>query len=1160
MSKSVEEEGFLRAWERHLPDIVRAWTERDAAGTFGPEAPRSIDAVLWRWLMKDPAMRAHFEKLSQQQPELLQGFLEGVESVPSKLASQDSHEMFEGLRDLLLMRAEDFDEVREGDGTPMKCVRDLPFFNWGLSVRNAPAITFLPKTKQGVCNLVKWARSHQKRVRLAGYRHTWSDLYSADDHVLVSMLPLDVDTIPTPPPPVDPDDQLQGIQICGTIEDNGVTKALCRIGAKTTNEQFRSWTQREGGGAWTVPLNVIMVEITWGGSNAPICHGAGRRHRTLSDLVAAIEFVNANGELQVVDDPDQLRAAAGCFGLLGVVTSITLKLDPMSYAVMRPEKPRIALAIPPPRGLRVPRGIDMQGITEADMDRAFDDFVHRCENDYYAEWFWFPYRQSCWVNTWRNDGRREQAHPYPHPVQVWIQQVTTFLAHVANGTIFKLLPADWQAELFSSGAMAALPGDKTIVTTLIDALHFRRGIQNMRVRDMELEIPIPPRPDDPNAPDWSVCQKAWWAVLTNLYDRRSRDAHDAPMRIALEMRVTADSNVIMAPQYGNRLGTCSIEVLSSLNVKPEEWLAFKQEIASAWDAYTEPGGARLNVRPHWAKEWQGLTLRGLDMEQYLREVAYRDRIPEFEARLAAIARAGGHTLADVWRTFSNPLLDRILHAPQVSLRSREQVPSVAYVPDYEWTNHGRNLRCIVSRYYEPRSVEEVQQIVVDARRNRKKVRVVGDSHSWSPLSTVDDYMISTRRLNRILAVGTDPPRITVQPGVTVGDTLRAYERHGVVLPMNVDVPPITIAGAVSVGANGFSRRWGTYSEFVHEIELVTGTGEIRVINRERDHELWRAAACSLGLWGVITRITLDLRPMFNVRVVDRKVDMDRVLADFPNVFRAHDYAQLFWFPFNRRVLLQVADVTSAAPTWTEADNLWKELNGWLETGGSHLLQPLLTRFPQTTPLFCQLAFHQLKESDFVMEQSSNVLLGRWIDSMFPSQNVSVSLPPGDDYRMAIHAWSSAVDLIDQMASEGKYPVNLEMNARIFGPCTTLLGSLPGDRGAETFNIQVTSFRNKDWEEFALRMMERWMAIPGARPHWAKQFQNLPDIVPRLRALYGENLARFLQLREREGIDPDAVFVNDFLHDLFFAPEPSGQELLRGAGAAPRAGQVTGTRR
>jgi hypothetical protein len=563
------------------------------------------------------------------------------------------------MTDRVRPRRREHPHLREADGSAVQYVDRAEFRNWGRTVRNTPAVTFMPRTKHGVREIVRWARANNKTVRAAGYRHSWSDVFSADGEVLISMLPAGVvENLPASEPPIHPRNELQGIQVVGTVHEGGVTKALCRIGAATTNEQFRRWCLDERGGAsaWTIPLNVIMVEITWGGSNAQICHGAGLRHKTLSDLVAEVEFVNARGHLQTVSDPGLLKAAAGCFGLLGIVTSLTLKLDKMSYATLLPKSPPLALAVPPPAGFRVPPAVDMRNISRAELDDARSRFVAQCEKDYYTEWFWFPYQQRAWVNCWRNDGARADAQPYPSEQETHAEEMEKYLIGLQINTTFRRLPGRRQAELFGALAMAGMPSDVSIVTPVSDALHFRRGIQNLRVRDMEFEIPIPPRADDHTRADWSICQRAWWDVIRNVYERA-----DAPLRVALEMRIVGGSDITMAPQHGNNLGTCSIEILTNETTSHRQWTRFKQDIANLWTSYKDPFGQQLNVRPHWAKEWQGITLHHRPSISYLREQAYADSIPRFRASLRAIAKQGGYTASDL-RMFSNPLLDDLFDA------------------------------------------------------------------------------------------------------------------------------------------------------------------------------------------------------------------------------------------------------------------------------------------------------------------------------------------------------------------------------------------------------------------------------------------------------------------------------------------------------------------
>ena len=128
-------------------------------------------------------------------------------------------------------------------------------------------------------------------------------------------------------------------------ELEGGRQAVVKVGSAVTNLEMLNWSNQSG---WTLPADIIAVMITYGGSNAMICHGAGLTTQTLSDLVLELQLVNANGELQTVSDKETLKAVAGCFGLAGVVTSITFKMDAMSWAKFHPKKTLMEESLPRP--------------------------------------------------------------------------------------------------------------------------------------------------------------------------------------------------------------------------------------------------------------------------------------------------------------------------------------------------------------------------------------------------------------------------------------------------------------------------------------------------------------------------------------------------------------------------------------------------------------------------------------------------------------------------------------------------------------------------------------------------------------------------------------------------------------------------------------------
>ncbi|KAJ7847979.1 hypothetical protein B0H13DRAFT_2285449 [Mycena leptocephala] len=498
------------------------------------------------------------------------------------------------------------------------------FVNWGETVKNTPTFTFVPTTVLGIQNLVRYASANTLRVRCSGFRHSWSPIFSQSSEILISFVNLaEVTTLPDPLSLIPGPYTGTGVPDLKTIElmeQLAPGKRLCRIGAAVTNEDFRRWAVAHN--AWALPVSVIMVEVTVGGVNAPICHGAGRRHLTVSDYVRRVEYVDCKGVVQTVSDPRQLTVAAGAFGLLGVVTHLTFELDAMSYAVMAPRKVDIGLAIPPLHKEDIPPVLraDWYGDkdAEAQMETARQEFVRRARDDYYTEGV---------VNTWNPVDVAESAVNYPNDVEVFVQWLEGWIGGVlTESTLFNLIPGHWQAQLLATMGMAALPptfaedDTLTIKTQLPNALHFRRGIQNMRVRDVEFQIPIPGLPSDPSQPDFSV--------------------------------------------RGNTHGTASIEMLTVPDAAADkEWAGFAQKIADKWMALQDGKGRVLNVRPHWAKEWDGLKMgpKRMEARKFLREVVYKDAIPEFVEILKEIGQGQGWGLEEVKQRFSNELWDELLY-------------------------------------------------------------------------------------------------------------------------------------------------------------------------------------------------------------------------------------------------------------------------------------------------------------------------------------------------------------------------------------------------------------------------------------------------------------------------------------------------------------------
>lgn len=564
----------------------------------------------------------------------------------------------------------------EQDGEIVEChLGEEGFTNWGENISFAPKYVFVPKTKIGVCNIVKWAAEQNLKIRASGYRHTWNPVYPDPGQILISLLGLEHVDSHLPP---SEDDTGAGKEfrtiefVPGSTEPD---KIFCKIGGAVTNDELRAFCLENRDPFyqkyWSLPLNVILVENSFSGTISSICHGAGFQNQTLSDLVQEIEFVNAKGELQVInkkDQPELMKAAAGSFGLLGIITSITLKLDKMAYALTYPKFLDLAAAVPPPQGtqlsqmplkLREDLNLTSQEMLDSLISQNTEPFFRRCESDY-AEWFWFILDNQCWINCWDKDDPQNDfvnqdlwengGGEIYFNLQTWIENGISSFSELFNSQNIEMPPPPFQEGFVrtSTSVITGLLPCHPQTLPMPEALHFQRGIRHTQVRDVEIEIPVSILN---GKPDWSICQQAWWDAIYSIYDNLE-DTGTLPINLTLEMRIMGGSDITLAAQKGNSY-TCSIEVLSTMLVPHEDWKPAAEEIIADWISTTK------NPRTHWAKEWYGLDFDGKDGKTFVKD-SYREEIPKFKQQLSDIALIGGYTLDDMQKRFSNALWDEII--------------------------------------------------------------------------------------------------------------------------------------------------------------------------------------------------------------------------------------------------------------------------------------------------------------------------------------------------------------------------------------------------------------------------------------------------------------------------------------------------------------------
>lgn len=410
-------------------------------------------------------------------------------------------------------------------------------------------------------------------------------------------------------------------------------------------------------------------------------------------------------------------------------------------------------------------------------------------------------------------------------------------------------------------------------------------------------------------------------------------------------------------------------------------------------------------------------------------------------------------------------------------------------------NWAGNYRYSASEFHVPENVGQVQQLV--ARSSR--IKVLGTRHSFNGIADCNEDLLSLQKLNRVTALDRTSNKVTVQAGIRYGELCRYLNSNGYALHNLASLPHITVAGACATATHGSGDLNGNLATTVHSLEVVKADGEKIVFSREQQNGVIDGAVVGLGGLGVVTEITLDVVPVFqmkqyvydNLPLLHLKDQLDDIFSSAYSVSLFTDWKKAtfnqVWL--KRKITDQVSDhvepeffgATLATAHRHPVLGLTSE-NCSLQMG---IPGPWYERLPHFRMDFTPSAGEELQSEYFVPRQAA-------YDALCAIDRIREYISP------YLH-----VSEVRTIAED-----NLWMS-----PCYK----------QESVAIHFTWKANGEAVQQLLPIIEKQLEPFHARPHWAKLFAMPPA---RLQSLY-ERLPDFRQLLLH--YDPQGKFRNNFLN-------------------------------
>jgi xylitol oxidase len=279
------------------------------------------------------------------------------------------------------------------------------------------------------------------------------------------------------------------------------------------------------------------------------------------------------------------------------------------------------------------------------------------------------------------------------------------------------------------------------------------------------------------------------------------------------------------------------------------------------------------------------------------------------------------------------------------------------------TNWAGNVAFQARNVHSPSSIDELQTLVASTPH----IRALGSGHSFSDVADSPGDLVTLDRLPYLIEIDRAAARVRVGARVTYARLAPVLHEAGFALATMASLPHISVAGSVATGTHGSGVANQSLSAAVRAIELVTADGSL--VTLARGDADFPGAVVALGALGVVTAVTLDLVPAFELRQyvleeLPADADFEAVMSSGYSVSQFTDYLTTrVWN--KRREELTLADRYGARP----ADGPRHPVPGMPAASGTEQLGvpgPWHERLPHFRPEFKPSSAGDELQTEFLM--------------------------------------------------------------------------------------------------------------------------------------------------------------------------------------------------